>query len=149
MHSSSNFNSAKEIFEQIQTSHPTLRMIIDKEPKNVDLSMDIPKQEGLDFDINLNLQTDELHISTGVIWCSWFPLKDIEIRATFVDSVNGIINGKYRVIQFTKNGKPIKSYLQKPLNGHWKTVFKDIQKTSFPWTKLERKIIINTVPNIL
>ncbi len=38
------------------------------------VELEIPKQPGLDFDVNLNLQGDELHLNAGTgFWLEWFP----------------------------------------------------------------------------
>ena len=51
MKSSIYYNKAKEVFEEIQTCFSNLTMIIDQTPENVGLSMDIPKQDGLDIEL--------------------------------------------------------------------------------------------------
>ena len=57
------FKIAEKKFKEIQNDFPDLTMIIDYDNENLDLSMDIPKQNGIDFEINLNLQNeDELHL---------------------------------------------------------------------------------------
>ena len=142
-------NQTKDIFNDLQVSFQEIEMSLDLSHKYVDLSMDIPKQTGLDFDINLNLQTDELHISTGFISCSFFPMKDQKIVDLFIESVRGIINGKYRIVKFLdKKERLIKSQLQKPENDEWTTVFTDRKKFSLPFAKYRKVIIKNTVPNI-
>jgi hypothetical protein len=143
MGQTNNIELATKTFEKIQNLFPKLTMTIDRNPEHVELSMDILKQQGLDFDIYLNLQNeDELHISTKDIWCEWFPLTH-EVIEEYVDAVKGLITGEYRILKFSKAGTDYKSLLQKPINNEWKTVFRDITKFSFPWTRLERKIIQN------
>jgi hypothetical protein len=138
------YNIAEESFKKIQENFPSLKMTIDYNNKNVDLSMDIPKQEGLDFDINLNLQNDdELHISTSYIWCQFFSADSPELVEIFTNAVCGLIKGDYRILQYIKNGKVYKSLLQQPVNDDWITIYSHLSKFSLPWTKLERNIIQN------
>lgn len=136
--------SASKTFEKIQNLFPDLTMTVDRDPEHVELSVDIPKQSGLDFDINLNLQNeDELHISTKDIWCSFFPMTD-EVIELYIKSVSGLITGEYRILKFLKNDVVYKSVLQRPTQDKWETVFTDINKFKFPWTKMETQIIQNT-----
>jgi hypothetical protein len=144
MGQTNNIELASQTFEKIQNMFPNLTMTIDRDPEHVELSMDILKQPGLDFDINLNLQNeDELHISTKDIWCEWFPLTD-QVIEEYVDAAKGLITGEYRILKFSKAEKDYKSLLQKPIDNEWKTIFRHITKFSFPWTKLETQIIQNT-----
>ncbi len=138
------YNIAEKTFKRIRGQFTDLKMTIDYNYKNVDLSMDIPKQDGLDFDINLNLQNDdELHISTSFIWCQLFPADSQELVGAFTDAVQGLITGDYRILQFIKDGKVYKSFLQRPENNGWVTVYRHIHKLAFPWTRLEKNIIQN------
>jgi hypothetical protein len=138
------FKIAEEAFRNIQRLFPNLTMTMDYNDKDVDLSMDIPKQDGIDFDINVNLQNeDELHISTDYIWCQFFSAESPELVETFTHAVQGLISGDYRILQFVKNGKVYKSFLQRPENNEWETIYRHIHKISFPWTRLEQNIIQN------
>ena len=55
------------LFEEIRDAFPRLSVRLDQEPRHVDLNIDIPQQPGLTFDVNLNLQGDELHLSAGFL----------------------------------------------------------------------------------
>ena len=147
MRKSDYFDIAKSLFEEIQSDFSSLRMYIEENPKYVDLSMDIPKQHGLNFEINLNLQTDELFISTDVINCSWFPMKDAQVCDMFIDAVKGLIKGEYRILQLARKGEVYKAYLQKSINGNWETVCTENRKAHFPWRELEKWEIRNSLPN--
>jgi hypothetical protein len=110
----------------------------------VELSMDIPKQNGLDFEINLNLQNDdELHISTDYIWCQLFSAESDELVDMFYESVLGIIKGEYRILQFVKNDKVYKSFLQKPNGEEWETIYRGHERIRMPWIKVQENIIQN------
>lgn len=130
-------------FETIQKQFPNLHIEITSNSENVDCSVEIPLQEGLDFEISLNLQnTDELHIWTRDIWCSFFPMNK-KVIELYINSVSGLIKGEYRILKFTKNDIVYKSLLQRPLQEKWETIFSDYKKLIFPWTKLETQIIQN------
>jgi hypothetical protein len=138
------FNIAEKTFKEIQNHFPELTMKMDYEHEHVDLSMDIPKQKGLDFEINLNLQNDdELHISTAYIWCQLFSAESQELVDMFYENVLGIINGEYRILQFVKNDKVYKSFLQKPNGEEWETIYRGYERFKMPWTKINENIIQN------
>lgn len=135
------FHSARNIFKEVQKAFPHISMQVKFDDPHVDLSMDINKQKGLDFDINVNLQTDELHISTEFIWCQFFPMP--AINDIFYDSICGLISGSYRVLQLYKEETIYKAYLQKPTNDGWERVYTHRHKLSFPWTSFNENIIQN------
>ena len=140
-----NYKIAKETFERIQDNFPALTMNWIFDSPNVQLSLEIPAQSGLDFELNLNLQDDsELHISTNVIWCKLFSNDMKGLSEYFYDCVEGIINGEFRVVQNYHGKKMYNSLLQRPTeNGDWKTIYRHINKLKFPWTKTEKNIIQN------
>ena len=134
---------ASDAFDKIKGHFADLEIIDELNDKDVDLSFNIPRQLGLDFDINLNLQTDELHISTEFFSGSWFSIKSPEIVDIFVDAVKGLITGDYRIVQYWNNNKLIKCYLQKPTDTDWKTISKENKNRSLPWATLKKLIIRN------
>lgn len=138
------FDIAEKTFKEIQNHFPELTMTMDYEHEHVDLSMDIPKQNGIDFEINLNLQNeDELHISTDYIWCQLFSAESQELVDFFYESVLGIIKGEYRILQFVKNDKVYKSFLQKPNGEKWETIYRGYERFRLPWTKVSENVIQN------
>ncbi|WP_281336110.1 hypothetical protein [Flavobacterium eburneipallidum] len=138
------FKIAEEKFKEIQNHFPELKMIINYDDEHVDLSMDIPKQDGVDFEINLNLQNeDELHLATAYIWCQFFSADSEELVDKFYQSVIGLINGEYRILQFVNGDKVYKTLLQK-LNGlDWETIYTGYERWRMPWTKVEKNVIQN------
>lgn len=97
-------------------------MTLDTEPDDVDVSLEIPKQPGLDFDVFLNLQGDELHLTAGAIfWMEWFPSTDEAVEADFSESVRGLLGGRWRIVEYHRGGKASKAVLQRPINGGWET----------------------------
>ena len=67
------------LFEEIRALFPTLRMELQLDHPQLDLNMEARKQPGLAFDVNLNLQGDELHLSAGSLWLEWFRSSDTEV----------------------------------------------------------------------
>ena len=112
---------AKRTFELIQQKFPNLTMRIHNDGP-VELSLEIKKQNGLNFDIDLNLQNnDELHFSVGHFWCEWFPCtKQAEVDE-YIDLVSGFISGQYRILEHCRGKRIVKSELQSPENDSWKT----------------------------
>lgn len=136
---------AETCFKKIRESLLQLEMEIDYEPDHVELSMDIFEQPGLDFDINLNLQNnDELHISTKHIDCALFPADSENVAKEFSNWVIGLVNGNYRIVKYSKNGKLFKANLQRPEGKNWKTVYTEFNSLKMPWISAKQEIIINT-----
>jgi len=110
------------LFEAIRDAFPQLSMRLDHNPPNVDLSMEIPEQPGLSFEINLNLQGDELHLNAGAFWLEWFPCTRHDVVEAYREAVHGLLSGAYRIRESYRGGSPIKAQLQKPNAGSWQTV---------------------------
>ena len=82
----------------------------------VELSMVIPKQEGLKFDVWLGLQNDdELWFCVGdAFTCSLFPFS--KEKDKFTRYLKSTLSGKWRIVTYTRPGKqaPLMSELQEP-----------------------------------
>jgi hypothetical protein len=111
-----------KLFESIQTEFPHLRMRLERDHPHVELNMDIPRQPGLLFDVNLNLQGDELHLSVGSFWLEWFPCTKPEVVAAFRDAVNGVLSGTFRIVEHFRGTRAVKAQLQKPTGDGWQTI---------------------------
>jgi hypothetical protein len=91
------------------------------EPADVDLILDIPRQPGLLFHVNLNLQGDELHLGAGESFhVEWFPCTDADIEARFFESVRGILSGHYRIAEYRRRGETVRAVLERPTEHGWK-----------------------------
>src|SRR5438270_13804016 len=111
-----------EAVEIIRRRFPRLRLEFKHDPQ-VDALVDIPRQPGLDFGVNINLQNyDELHISAGALWVEWFPCGEQEVFDRFIEAVTGILLGTFRIIEHRVMGSPGKAELQRPANGGWQTI---------------------------
>lgn len=119
-----NKDLAVQIFCRIQELFPNLKMEFDLEPEHVDVNVDIPKQEGLLFDVNLNLQNlDELHFSVGSsFWLEWFPCSDEKVSQQYFEAVSGVLSGNYRILEHHRGKKVVKAQLQRPDGSGWKTI---------------------------
>jgi hypothetical protein len=112
-----------KLFDQIRTAHGDLQMNLDTRPRHVDLEMTIPAQERLPFRVGLNLQGDELHLEAGDhFWVEWFPCHDADVATRYSDAVNGLLAGRYRIVEYFRRGKVVRAELQRPEERGWKVV---------------------------
>jgi len=129
------------LFEEIRATFPGLKMELQLEPQNVDLSLDVRKQPGLAFDLNLNLQGDELHLGAGAFWLEWFPCTDPAIVARYREAVTGLLNGEYRILEHHIGNRVAKAQLQVPEGGDWRTIGTSSSLwTLLPWFRSKRVI---------
>lgn len=135
---------AKCAFDDITSHFPDLQTIIDKNIP-VELSLTMPIQPGLKYEVNLNLQNhDELHFSVSHFWFKWFPCTNPTCVDDFVITVLGFLSGKYRIVEHYYSHRCLKAELQSPHNTEWKTI-----KTSFhfgltfPWAEKRLVIVSN------
>jgi hypothetical protein len=110
------------LFEEIRDAFPELVMRLEHNPANVDINMDILQQPGCAFDVNLNLQGDELHLSAGAFWLEWFPCTRPDVVQAYREAVDGLLGGAYRIRERYRGGRPIKAELQKPHGTGWQTI---------------------------
>jgi len=110
------------VFEAIRASFPHLKMRLERDHPHVDLSMDIPRQRGLAFDVSLNLQGDKLHLSAGACWLEWFPCTSADVVARFREAVQGVLSGNFRIVEHCRLGWPVKAELQRPQLDSWQTI---------------------------
>ena len=111
-----------QLFKEIQSAFPHLEMKLGTNHPKVDLSMDIPKQKGLKFDIHLNLQGDELHLVARHFWLEWFPCTDKDVVKAFREAVHGVLSGEFRILEYYRGRRPVKAELQQPSGDAWKTI---------------------------
>ena len=120
MNPEQNYQSGLSALKRIQRQFPNLRMELKEDAPHVDISLEIPKQQGLCFSIYLNLQNDdELHLEVGKLWMCWFPCTEKENAEDFIQTVSSLIEGEYRILETIKGGKVVKAKLQTNNNGEW------------------------------
>ena len=110
------------LFGSIQQAFPHLAMDLRSNHPHVDVIMYIPKQAGNAFDLNINLQADELHMRTDGLWLEFFPCSKPNVVADFKDAVHGLLTGNYRIIETIRRGQVVKAKLQRQTERGWQTV---------------------------
>ena len=111
------------VFEDIQKEFPHLKCLLETEPKiPVDVYMDIPKQSHLDFDIAVYLSGDELHLSVDPFWVEWFPCTNPKTVSEYLKAVRGLLSGRFRIVEYYKDGRPVRAVLEEPVGDTWATV---------------------------
>ena len=132
------------LFQEIRDAFPQLSMRLDHDPPNVDLNMDIPGQPGLTFDMNLNLQGDELHLNAGAFWLEWFPCTRPDVVQAYQEAVQGLLTGVYRIRERHRGARPFKAELQKPGVDGWQTI-----GTWYGWAwPLPRRTVEKVLQNV-
>ena len=110
----------KQLFLDIKASFSNLKMELETKPEHVDLNMEISKQNGLKFNVCVNLQGDELHLNVGEhFWLEWFPCTDQKVADAYVEAVKGILSGRLRILETYRGKKIVKSELQFPEKNMW------------------------------
>ena len=118
-------------------------MKIDDNHPQLELVMDIPSQRGLSLDIHLNLQNeDELHLSVGSFWNSWFPCTKTEIVELYIDAITGLISGRFRILEHLRGKRAVRAELQVFESGHWETV-SNWSTWALPWPQKSFSVIKN------
>lgn len=144
-----NLQIALKSFNKIKNANSGLQMSIGEDTNEfIDLEMNIDEQEGLNFPVFLNLQNaDELCMIVEPLFGEWFPCSDPVIASKYVESVNGILSGEYRIKVTNRNDRAVKAVLQKPENSSWKTIF-TWQTFHLPFGKRTITYIQNELTNI-
>ncbi len=89
-----------QLLNEIRNAFPHLEMKMEHDRPDVDLNLDIPQQDGLKFNVNVNLQGDELHLSAGHFWLEWFPCSNLHIVEEFREAVLGLLSGEFRILEY-------------------------------------------------
>ena len=127
------------LFRELQDAFPQLRMQLQLQDPHVDVSMDIPRQPGMAFFVNLNLQGDELHLSAGSFWLEWFPCTRPGIVDQYRDAVTGLLSGRYRILEHYVGAWAVKAQLQRPDADGWQTIGTWANLgTALPWPRRRR-----------
>jgi hypothetical protein len=135
-----NRDQMQKMFEEIRRGFPRLSMNLQLEHPHVDFSMDIPKQSGLDFDVNLNLQGDELHLSVGHFWAEWFPCTNPEVVSHYREAVIGLLSGRFRILELYLGPHNVGAYLQRPEGSGWHTTSRSVHgfRWLIPWPRTKK-----------
>jgi hypothetical protein len=133
----------KRLFERIRAAHAHLHMDLDTEPRRVDLEMTIPEQQGLSFPLHLNQQGDELHLEAGDHFrLEFFPGYDRQVADRYFDAVDGLLAGRYRIVEHYRGARAVRAELQAPQDGGWR-VLGTWSKLGIPipWRKRHRVLV--------
>ena len=130
---------AKRIFREIIARFPHLKFALQEEPdKQAEVRLELPRQEGLAFDVTLRLQfPDELILDAGSgFTVAWFPCTDTEAAKRYKDAVAGLLAGDHRIREHHRRGEAVKAELQSFENGEWKTFAESSTlHIPLPWRK--------------
>jgi hypothetical protein len=119
------------LIDGLRAAFPRLEIKVQQDHPEVDLNVDIPRQAGLPFDINLNLQEDELHLSVGGFWRSGHPCDRPDVLQWFQDAVAGLLSGSHRIVQHYRGRRVVSGELQRLDAGEWKTVTEGYRRLWF------------------
>ena len=106
----------------LRAAFPSLTIKVRQDHPEVDLSIDIPRQGGLPFDINLNLQEDELHLSVAGFWRSYHPANQPDVLQWFQETIAGLLSGSHRIVSHYRGRRVVAGEVQRLDAGQWKTV---------------------------
>ena len=109
----------------IRRQFPDLIVEVSKQHPHVEAFAEIPVQAGVGFPISINLQNrDELHLNAGRhFWVEWFPSRHDDVYERFLESVIGVLSGRYRIVEKYALGRPVKAVLERPAEGgKWQRV---------------------------
>ena len=110
------------LIDDIRSAFPRLEINVQEDHPEVDLNIDIPCQRGLPFDINLNLQEDELHLSVGGFWRSYHPCDHPDVLRWFREAVRGLLSGSHRIVSHYRGRCPVGGDLERFDAGRWTRV---------------------------
>ena len=113
----------------------------------IELLMEIPKQDGLDFTIMLGLQNrDELNVGVEDFLSYFFPF---EKRQASVDqAVRGLISGKAWIAVKHQFGRTVKAQLVRECNGKKEVLYTAHKSFSLPLFPRKESKIQNTAMRI-
>ena len=114
---------ARNVFEEIRSSLPSLKIEPYPQNLNVEVGILIPVQNGLHFPIQLYLTADELHMTAGNgFWLEWFPATDAKVIEDYRVAAVGLLSGQYRILEYLRGHRLVKAQLQRPSGIKWRTV---------------------------
>jgi hypothetical protein len=143
MPTSAEYDIALAVFNRIKAAFPHLTMQVGPSSEFFEISVHIPAQPGLLFDVDLNLQNrDELHLVAESLWVEWFPCTRSEVADDYFDAVVGLISGRYRIEQHWRGANVVKAELQRPAHGAWATIA-TWSKLALPFPRKHFEVVQN------
>ncbi len=114
--------------------HGALEMSLAREAGEAELELSIKVQPGLRFDVTLALHnTDELWLGAGELWVSWFPCTSAEVVRQYREAVDGLLSGRYRIVEYRRWGRLVKAFLQRPNGPDWQNIHRYYRSWPFVW----------------
>jgi hypothetical protein len=113
-------SEASKLFESLRVALPALRMETEALNSGIDLSMRVPVQDQLPFEVDLALSNNVLHLTAGdALWLEWSPATDPAVVERYRDAVLGLLSGRYRIVEYGDGSVTVKAELQRPIAGEW------------------------------
>lgn len=100
----------------------------------VDVHFTIPVQPGIEHEILVYVDGDELHFCVGYFWSEWFPCTQRKCVDSYIEAVSGFLSGRYRILEHYRGKRCVKAELQKPGNDGW-IVIRSRQALSLPFPR--------------
>ena len=110
------------LMDDVRAAHPLVEIDVQHEHPEVDLSIEIPRQPGRPFEINLNLQGDELHLAVGGFWRSYHPCDRPDVLEWFRETIVGLVAGSHRIMNHYRGRRLVGGDLERFDAGQWKKV---------------------------
>jgi hypothetical protein len=133
---------ARTVFDEIRESFTDLSTR-QSESFEGEPQLEIPEQPGLRFDVTLYLYGDVLNLCAGQFWREWFPCSNPEVVSRYVEAVLGLLEGRFRIVEHSRNGRVLKAFLQRPSGPRWQNLSRHYHGLSLPWPKTEQRILQN------
>ena len=131
---------ARAVFDEIRESFPDLVMR-DSESQDGNPQLEIPAQDGLNFDVSLYLDSDVLNLCAGEFWGEWFPCSRSETVSSYIEAVAGLLSGRFRIVEHFRNREFLKAFLQRPSGSRWRNVSRHYHGLSLPWFGTQQRIL--------
>jgi hypothetical protein len=109
-------------FERLRQSFPTLDIALDVSHPEVSVMLDVIPQPGIAFGMSGWLDGDELHLKAGHFHLEWFPCTEPEVAERYFDALEGLLQGRLRIVERYVGGTAVSARLQAPDKAGWRTL---------------------------
>jgi hypothetical protein len=127
------------LVEELRRGFPRAEIRLQHDHPQVDLNIDIPREVGRPFDINLNVQGDELFLAIEGFDRSYNPCDDAEVLQCFRDVVGGLLSGSHRLVKHYRGRRVVGADLERLVGDRWETV---VTGRRLPWFGEKRPEIL-------
>ncbi len=129
------------IFTGIREKFSHLRSGLITEHSQVEMMLEFPEQDRLSFAVPLYLTDDILNFTARRLWAEYFPCTEQKVIDNYAEDVVGLLSGEYRIIEFLRGDKVVKSYLEKPTDKGWSRAYSHSTLGIFrPWGMTRRLV---------